>query len=41
MKQDELKQAQNFQPYQPPRPVTTGAGSSPLGGGGMHPPGSR
>lgn len=25
---DELKQAQNFEPYQPPRPVTTGSGSS-------------
>ena len=40
--QDELKQAQNFKPYSPPRPVTTGAGggSKPLGGG-MHPPGGR
>lgn len=39
--QDEIKQAQNFKPYQPPRPVTTGAGpaGSPLGG--THPPGSR
>ena len=25
MSQDELKAAQNFEPYQPPRPVTTGA----------------
>ena len=44
MSQDQIKQAQNFKAYQPPRPVTTGAapaGTSPLGGGGMHPPGSR
>jgi len=41
MSQDEIKQAQNFKPYQPPRPVTTGSGpaGSPLGG--THPPGSR
>ena len=40
MNRDELKQAQNFQAYQPPRPVTTGSGpaGSPLGGGGMKPP---
>ena len=40
--QDEMKQAQNFKPYQPPRPVTTGAGggSSPMSGG-AHPPGGR
>jgi sporulation protein YlmC with PRC-barrel domain len=33
--QDQLKQAQNFKPYQKPRPVTTGArpGGSPLTGG--------
>lgn len=42
MGQDQIKQAQNFTPYQPPHPVTTG--SAPAGGplgGGMHPPGSR
>lgn len=40
--QDELKQAQNFKAYEPPRATTTGAGtaSRPLGEG-MHPPGSR
>jgi sporulation protein YlmC with PRC-barrel domain len=38
MNQEEIKQAQAFKPYEPPRPVTTGAGpSSPLGGG-MRPP---
>lgn len=26
MTQDQLKQAANFEPYQPPRPVTTGSG---------------
>jgi len=31
MTQDQLKQAQNFMPYSPPRPTTTGAG--PTGGG--------
>jgi len=43
MSQNDMKQAQNFKPYEPPRPVTTGAGSSsrPLAGGGMHPPGGR
>jgi sporulation protein YlmC with PRC-barrel domain len=37
IKQDELKQTQNFTPYQPPRPSTTGSGG--LGGlsGGMRP----
>ncbi|HEY1310952.1 MAG TPA: PRC-barrel domain-containing protein [Pseudolabrys sp.] len=30
MSQDEIKQAQNFTPYQPPRPTTTGSGA--LGG---------
>jgi sporulation protein YlmC with PRC-barrel domain len=29
---DELKQAQNFTPYEPPRPATTGFGGSPAGG---------
>ena len=29
--QDELKQAQNFTPYAPPHPTTTGTSSSPLG----------
>jgi sporulation protein YlmC with PRC-barrel domain len=28
---DELKQAQNFTPYAPPQPVTTGTGMRPLG----------
>jgi sporulation protein YlmC with PRC-barrel domain len=34
LSQDQLKQAQNFKPYQKPRPVTTGArpGGLPLGG---------
>ena len=27
MSQDEIKQAQNFAPYQPPRPTTTGSGA--------------
>ncbi|MGH6683499.1 MAG: PRC-barrel domain-containing protein [Pseudolabrys sp.] len=27
MSQDEIKQAQNFTPYQPPRPTTTGSGA--------------
>jgi sporulation protein YlmC with PRC-barrel domain len=35
LSQDELKQAQNFTPYAPPKPVTTG--TSP---GAMRPPGS-
>lgn len=30
---DELKQAQNFTPYEPPRQATTGSGSGGLGGG--------
>ncbi len=36
--QDELKQAQNFKSYEPPRPTTTGSGAG-LGGlpGGMRP----
>src|SRR5262245_50152164 len=34
---DQLKDAQNFARYEPPRPTTTGAGS---GGGGMKPAGS-
>jgi sporulation protein YlmC with PRC-barrel domain len=34
---DQLKDAQNFARYEPPRPTTTGAGSSP--GGGMRPSG--
>jgi sporulation protein YlmC with PRC-barrel domain len=29
--QDELKQAQNFTPYQPPRPATTTGSGSPMG----------
>jgi sporulation protein YlmC with PRC-barrel domain len=41
MNKQQLKEAQNFTPYSPPRPVTTGAGGglsrSPLGG--AHPPG--
>jgi len=45
MSLDELKQAQNFTPYQPPRPATTGqAPGGGLGGppgGGMRPSGSR
>jgi hypothetical protein len=44
MSQDELKQAQNFAPYQPPRPTTTGSGAP--GGlnslpGGTHRPSSN
>jgi PRC-barrel domain len=44
MTQKELKQAQNFKPYEKPKPVTTGAAphpmgsSSPLGGGGLGSP---
>jgi len=34
---DQLKDAQNFARYEPPRPSTTGAGGSP--GGGMRPSG--
>jgi sporulation protein YlmC with PRC-barrel domain len=38
IKQDELKEAQNFTPYQPPRPTTTGSGGlGGLQGGGMRP----
>ena len=43
MTQKQLKEAQNFKPYSPPKPATTtGAGGAmgggaPLGGGGMHP----
>ena len=39
MSQDELKSAQNFEPYQPPRATTTGAGSSPMGGSSRAPMG--
>jgi sporulation protein YlmC with PRC-barrel domain len=45
MNQDELKQAQNFTPYEPPRPTTTGSGApgglNSLSGGGMHPSSNR
>ena len=45
LKQDELKQAQNFTPYSPPRPTTTGSGApgglNSLSGGGMRPSGGR
>jgi len=35
MNQKELKQAQNFKPYEKPKPVTTGAAThSPMSGGG-------
>jgi sporulation protein YlmC with PRC-barrel domain len=37
---DELKQAQNFARYEPPRPSTTGSGPGAMGGGGMRPSGS-
>jgi len=38
---EQLKDAQNFARYEPPRPATTGAGpSSGMGGGGMRPSGS-
>ena len=38
---DQLKDAQNFARYEPPRPATTGTGSSSgMGGGGMRPSGS-
>jgi len=33
MTKDELKNAQNFARYEPPRPTTTGSGPSGLGGG--------
>jgi hypothetical protein len=33
MTKDQLKEAKNFEPYQPPRPTTTGSsGGSPMGG---------
>jgi hypothetical protein len=33
MTKDQLKEAKNFEPYQPPRPATTGSsGGSPMGG---------
>ncbi len=42
---DELKEAQNFTPYAPPRPTTTGSGApaglNGLSGGGMHPSSNR
>jgi sporulation protein YlmC with PRC-barrel domain len=45
MNQDELKQAQNFTPYEPPRPTTTGSGTpgglNSLPGSGMHPSSNR
>ncbi|HTT48188.1 MAG TPA: PRC-barrel domain-containing protein [Pseudolabrys sp.] len=39
LKQAEIKQAQNFTPYSPPRPTTTGSGTglNSLQGGGMRP----
>ena len=38
---EQLKDAQNFARYEPPRPATTGTGpSSGMGGGGMKPSGS-
>ena len=43
LKQEELKTAQNFTPYSPPRPTTTGQGApgglNSLSGGGMKPSG--
>jgi len=41
MTKDQLKEAQNFQPYEAPRPTTTGSapGNRPMGGG-MKPPGT-
>ena len=36
---DQLKDAQNFARYEPPRPATTGTGSSSGMGGGMKPSG--
>jgi hypothetical protein len=39
MSQEELKSAQNFEPYQPPRATTTGSGSSPMGGSSRAPMG--
>jgi hypothetical protein len=43
LKQEELKEAQNFKPYSPPRPTTTGSGApgglNSLSGGGMKPSG--
>jgi len=41
MTKDQLKEAQNFQPYEAPRPTTTGSapGNRPMGGG-MTPPGT-
>jgi PRC-barrel domain len=37
MSQEQLKQAQNFKAYEPPRPTTTGSGA----GGGMKPLGAK
>src|SRR5215472_16268225 len=37
---EQLKDAQNFARYEPPRPATTGTGSSSGMGGGMKPSGS-
>ena len=37
MSQDQLKEAQNFKAYAPPRPTTTGSG----GAGGMMPLGTK
>ena len=41
MTKEQLKEAQNFQPYEAPRPTTTGSapGNRPMGGG-MKPPGT-
>jgi sporulation protein YlmC with PRC-barrel domain len=45
MSQEELKQAQNFTPYAPPRPTTTGSGApaglNGLSSGGTHPSSNR
>ncbi|MGH6665046.1 MAG: PRC-barrel domain-containing protein [Pseudolabrys sp.] len=45
LSKDQLKEAQNFTPYAPPRASTTGSGApgglNSLSGGGMHPSGNR
>jgi hypothetical protein len=37
LNKEELMQAQNFTPYEPPRPATTGSGLGGRPGAGMRP----
>ena len=43
MTKDQLREAQNFQPYEPPKPSTTGssAGGRPMGSNGSRPSGMQ